>query len=106
MPVVGGWNKPAKPSNHSDHVESLKKSYVPQGHQREMQASCLHASFAPTAPGNSGFEDIYANDICRTLSLIDFDTSEDVIAHLKGLSLGDDFWMYSFKVRAEPEIPV
>ena len=59
----------------------------------------MHASFAPAASAlNRDIEDIYANDICRTLSLIDLATSEDVIAHLKGLCLGDDFWMYSFKV--------
>ena len=43
-------------------------------------------------------EDLYANDICRTLSIIGAATSEDVIQHLRSLNLGDDFWMYSFKV--------
>ena len=67
-----------------------------------MQAPFQHAPFQHAhvlSSLRSGIEDIYSNDICRTLSLIGFATSEDVIAHLKGLRLGDDFWMYSFKVR-------
>ena len=47
---------------------------------------------------SGAMEDLYANDICRTLSIIGAATSEDVIAHLRGLNLGDDFWMFSFKV--------
>ena len=55
---------------------------------------------APMHGHNTGLEtDMYANDICRTLAIVGAATSEDVIVHLRGMNLGDDFWMYSFKVR-------
>ncbi|GAX85053.1 hypothetical protein CEUSTIGMA_g12473.t1 [Chlamydomonas eustigma] len=43
-------------------------------------------------------EDLYANDIARHLSIKGATSSEDVIYQLRGMNLGDDFWMYSFKV--------
>jgi hypothetical protein len=42
--------------------------------------------------------DPYGNDVCRQLSVAGA-SSSDVIASLRSMNLGDDFWMYSFKVR-------
>lgn len=48
-----------------------------------------------------GPADPYAGDIARQLS-VSGASSEDVIASLRSMNLGDNFWMYSFKVRLPP----
>lgn len=45
------------------------------------------------------YVDPYANDIARHLSVAGASSSEDVIASLRSMNLGDNFWMHSFKVR-------
>ncbi len=41
-----------------------------------------------------------ANDIARHLRINAASSSEDVISQLRGMNLGDSFWMFSFKVYA------
>lgn len=51
------------------------------------------------SPGGSA-EDAHTHDVARQLSFSGAASSEDVIASLRSMNLGDNFWMYSFKVPA------
>jgi hypothetical protein len=70
----------------------LEKKGVGNPNSMYMQPQQLGGQALPADP--------YRNDIARSLSFSRASSSEDVIASLRSMNLGDDFWMYSFKVRA------
>ncbi len=62
-----------------------------------------HTSFLQQQPYGqqaSGLEDPYAQDVTQQLVVTAASSSEDVISQLRGMNLGDDWWMYQFKVSA------